>query len=126
MSILCKKSKQEKNVALQALIPGSNELDKKDINGWTGLITVAFDGATVKVKTLLDRGNNVTGKTRVDYTTSATGDVESQRNIAETLLGNNNGVKGKDINDKEALIIAALLNGHTEIVRLLKHYGAKE
>jgi ankyrin repeat protein len=124
MSILCEKSQQEKNKALQALIPGNDGLDKKDINCWTGLITVAFDGTTVTVKTLLDNGNNVNEQTQADCANSGAGCVESQSNILETLLGNDVGGKGKDLNDQK-ILIAALLNGHAEIVKLLKHYGAK-
>lgn len=125
MSILCKKNQQEKNEALQSLIPGNDVLDKKDINGWTGLITVAFDGTTVTVKTLLDKGNYVNEQAQADCAKPGVGCMESQRNIVETLLGNDIEGKGKDINNQK-ILIAALLNGHAEIVKLLKHYGAKE
>jgi len=125
MSILCEKSQQEKNKALQALIPGNGGLDKKDTNGWTGLITVAFDGTTVTVKTLLDKGNNGNEHAQADSANSGAKYMESQSNILETLLGNDVGGKGKDLNNQK-ILIAALLNGHAEIVKLLKHYGAEE
>lgn len=124
MSILFEESQQEKNEALQSLIPGGDDLGRKDINGWTGLIKVAFDGTTVTVKTLLDKGNNVNGQALTDGINSGARCVESQSNILETLLGNDVGGKGKDINNQK-ILIAALLNGHAEIVKLLKHYGAK-
>jgi ankyrin repeat protein len=111
-------------VKAKSLIEGGADVNKRTPYGTTPLNRAINAGLTDIVRLLLDTGAYVNSKDNWDWTPLHSA-VYKNKDMVELLLAKGANVNAKDGDNRTPLWYAEK-QGHTEIVELLKKYGAKE
>ena len=111
-------------VKAKSLIEGGANVNKRTPYGTTPLDRAINAGLTDIVKLLLDTGAYVNSKDNWDWTPLHSA-VYKNKDMVELLLAKGANVNAQD-GDNRTPLWYAKQQGHTEIVELLKKYGAKE
>jgi ankyrin repeat protein len=111
-------------VKAKSLIEGGADVNKRTPYGTTPLDRAINAGLTDIVKLLLDTGAYVNSKDNWDWTPLHSA-VYKNKDMVELLLAKGANVNAQD-GDNRTPLWYAKQQGHTEIVELLKKYGAKE
>lgn len=109
--------------AVRSFIARGADVNAKDQDGWTALISTSHYGHKELVEFLLAKGADVNIKANNGATALSLASREGYKEIVELLLA-----KGADINikanDGATALMGASENGHKEIVELLIRAGA--
>ncbi|HIJ70915.1 MAG TPA: ankyrin repeat domain-containing protein [Planctomycetes bacterium] len=114
---------------IKVLLESGADVNTKNTDGATALYVAAQNGHLENVKLLLESGADVNVKRKTDSTTALwIAAHNGQLNIVKLLLerkADMNAKASKDGKDYTPLSIAKEM-GHTQTIKLLKEYGAKD
>jgi|SRR5208337_3485210 len=109
--------------AIKRFIANGIDVNVKDNDGWTGLMSASQYGRREVVELLLARGANINAKDEWGRTPLHLASGNGHKDVAELLLTNQANVNAK-ANDGETPLHLAALNGHEDVSELLLAKGA--
>ena len=113
---------------VKLLIDSGADVNAKEIEGATALMAASWAGHADVVRLLLDNGADVNAEDTQGRTVLMYASVGNDDNtdVVQLLLDNGADINAKDIKYSTTAIMAASLDGNTNIVKTLVKAGAKE